>query len=461
MRYLITTLLLLYFSLMHFGLKADSLSASVNYTNGEYQKALDEFSQLAKLGNSDAMFNIAVMHLHGRGVKKDINKAYAWFSLAGEFGITDAKNTAEYIATQTQNSDALHQAKQQLDAELSYQRYVNTLAPQFNETFNTLIQPIKSFNVDPVYPEHAVDRGIEGWVWVEYDIDGAGAVINAQIIDSYPQKTFDNAMLMALKRWRFKQSEQLPIKRRSLLYHFTTFKGKRYQQGFSRQQREYQKHIAEVIEQAENGNALWQYRIAQWLTTDKHNASKLLKYHWPKESEAQNLMLNAAKNGYPFAQYRIATQLLAGDKTAQDRKKGLNWLLLSAQNGFASAQYRLGIELLVKKSVHYDMEKARLWLTQASDKGHLLAKTALTRLALSQADISESEYKTLHQQIDSVLQQNANNAEAWYLKAKLSYQQNDISSAKKLLDRAIDNANAQKIDLSEMKALKRKLAAKP
>ncbi|MFY8352342.1 TonB family protein [Pseudoalteromonas sp. SSM20] len=432
----------------HSTLRADLLDASINYTNGEYDKAYKEFHQLALLGNSDAMFNIAVMHLQGRGVAKDLTKAYAWFSVASDFGIADAKSAALQIESQSKNKNSLKSAYKALSSQHNYQDYLDTLAPNFNERYIPNTQPKKTFNVDPVYPEHAVERGIEGWVWLEYDIDNIGAVRNIEIIDSYPEKTFDNALTQAVKRWRFEKSSLLPIKRRSLLYHFTTFKGKRYQQGFAKQQRAYHKHIAEIIEQAENGNALWQYRIGHWLSTNKNNASKLLKYHWPAQSDAEMLMLLSAKNGFPFAQYRIANQLLLGDKTQQDRKKGLNWLLMSAQNGFVHAQYRLGIELLVKQSVQYDIAKAKLWLQQASEQGHLLAN-----LALAQIFMDEKNSQLAQNHITKVLEGDSRNADAMYLKSLMYLENEELDVAKKWLRKAINEGKSQNIDISSYQGL--------
>lgn len=434
--------------LTHGTLRADLLTASINYTNGEFKKAYSEFYKLAELGNSDAMFNIAVMHLQGRGLPKDLAKAYAWFSIASDFGIADAKSAAMQIEAQVPDKDPLYFAYKTLSNEHNYQAYLNKLAPQFNSSYIPQTQPQKTFNIEPKYPEHAAERGIEGWVWAEYDIDTIGAVTNIQILDSYPEKTFDTALLQALKRWRYQTSEVLPIKRRSVLYHFTTFKGKRYQQGFARQQRAYQKHIAEVIEQAESGNALWQYRIGHWLSTDTNNASKLLKYHWTDTNAAQQLMLSSAKNGFAHAQYRIATQLLLGDKTQQDREKGLNWLLMSAQSGFVHAQYRLGIEFLVQHSVHYDRAKAKRWLTQSSEQGHLLAKLSLGSLA-----IDEKQFSVALAYINEVLEHDSRSVEANYLNALIMLSKNKTKEAKKWLNIAISEGEAQQVDVSEYKQL--------
>ena len=116
-----------------------------------------------------------------------------------------------------------------------------------------------------------------------------------------------------------------------MLYHFTTFKGEQYQQSFQRQQKSYQSEISELIDAAEQGNALVQYYIANWLSSDKYNASKLLKYHWQKDTASSELLLTSARNGYANSQYRIGANLLRGDYGRVDRQKGLNWVFKTSR----------------------------------------------------------------------------------------------------------------------------------
>jgi len=63
------------------------------------------------------------------------------------------------------------------------------------------IQPL--VRVNPEYPARAKQRGIEGWVDIEFTIGPAGTVQNAQVIGANPPWVFDRAALQAVRKWRY------------------------------------------------------------------------------------------------------------------------------------------------------------------------------------------------------------------------------------------------------------------
>ncbi len=54
------------------------------------------------------------------------------------------------------------------------------------------------------YPIAARERGIEGWVTLEFSITTTGAVSNAKVIDAKPGSVFNRAALRAISRWKYK-----------------------------------------------------------------------------------------------------------------------------------------------------------------------------------------------------------------------------------------------------------------
>ena len=57
--------------------------------------------------------------------------------------------------------------------------------------------------VTPQYPLRASERGIEGWVEVEFTIGKLGTVKNPNVINSHPSSIFDRAALKAIRKWKY------------------------------------------------------------------------------------------------------------------------------------------------------------------------------------------------------------------------------------------------------------------
>ncbi len=65
-------------------------------------------------------------------------------------------------------------------------------------------QPVKLFDVKPVYPQTARDAGITGTVLVQITIASDGAVSDARVVRSIPG--LDEAALAAVRQWRYDAS---------------------------------------------------------------------------------------------------------------------------------------------------------------------------------------------------------------------------------------------------------------
>jgi protein TonB len=57
--------------------------------------------------------------------------------------------------------------------------------------------------VPPQYPLRASERGIEGWVELEFTISKLGAVKDPTVLSSSPSSIFDRAALKAIRRWKY------------------------------------------------------------------------------------------------------------------------------------------------------------------------------------------------------------------------------------------------------------------
>ncbi len=67
--------------------------------------------------------------------------------------------------------------------------------------FKTNLVP--TVKIPPIYPQRALSMGIEGIVTVEFTIGIDGSVKNPVIIKSRPPKIFDDAVLQAIKKWKY------------------------------------------------------------------------------------------------------------------------------------------------------------------------------------------------------------------------------------------------------------------
>jgi TonB family protein len=68
----------------------------------------------------------------------------------------------------------------------------------------------------PRYPSRALKNGIEGWVQVSFNVDVEGVPVDITIVNSEPDKTFDDAAVKSVRKWRFSparnQQTGLPVR---------------------------------------------------------------------------------------------------------------------------------------------------------------------------------------------------------------------------------------------------------
>lgn len=83
--------------------------------------------------------------------------------------------------------------------------------PQMNNNFVFQIyevqqSPIPIHRIEPIYPYLAKNKGIEGYVTLEFVVDTYGNVLadTTKIIDSQPKSIFDQASLQSIKKWKFR-----------------------------------------------------------------------------------------------------------------------------------------------------------------------------------------------------------------------------------------------------------------
>jgi periplasmic protein TonB len=77
--------------------------------------------------------------------------------------------------------------------------------------------------IPPEYPVRALNRGIQGWVIVQFTITATGTVKDAVVVDAQPKKIFDEAAIKAILRYRYnpKVEEGVAVERRGVQQKIT------------------------------------------------------------------------------------------------------------------------------------------------------------------------------------------------------------------------------------------------
>jgi len=57
--------------------------------------------------------------------------------------------------------------------------------------------------INPEYPRRAQERGVEGWVQLEFSITASGTVSDVKVIDAEPKGLFEDAATKAMLRWKY------------------------------------------------------------------------------------------------------------------------------------------------------------------------------------------------------------------------------------------------------------------
>ncbi len=86
---------------------ADELTtAMAAYEQGNYEIALEQFTQFAHQNNAEAQYNLAFMYFGGEGIPQDDSKAAYWFEQAAKLAHASAQDTLAYLYLHGRGLDA-------------------------------------------------------------------------------------------------------------------------------------------------------------------------------------------------------------------------------------------------------------------------------------------------------------------------------------------------------------------
>lgn len=78
---------------------------------------------------------------------------------------------------------------------------VNDFKPKFQVASHSV--PVAHLLRQPKYPSRALNRGIEGWVDLKFDITSQGVTENIVILAAEPEGYFESAAMKAVRSWKY------------------------------------------------------------------------------------------------------------------------------------------------------------------------------------------------------------------------------------------------------------------
>ena len=141
---------------------ADLYSAQAAYSRGDFPRALQDFRELAEMGDVRGQEYLAAMYVQGEGVARDNVLGYSWAKIAQENG---GGKVTELIISQIEPH--LHEAQMRVANALKAEFGKDAIAKRW------LPQPEKPFvrpgcklqwptNANDFYPEEGKKRGFSG-----------------------------------------------------------------------------------------------------------------------------------------------------------------------------------------------------------------------------------------------------------------------------------------------------------
>lgn len=336
--------------------KADFPTAKALFENQEYALAKPQLETLAELGHLEAQYLLSRMYAEGLGVEPDMNLAYAWTLIARERNHPEADKQYRELRTKLTSRREGKEVFSGLNSQYGKTALESNLYPTANRYIakNNLLKPISQ--PEPDYPSYYERAGISAWAIAQYDVNEDGRTDNISVIASFPVDVINEQVIEAVKEWRFEQPRDLygePIRVEAQTY---TFKVKAASSSKTRKfDREQDEYVDAILAAAKAESAKYQYLYA--VLAENRIVSDANPMQW---------YLQAAINGYPKAQYRLAQCLVTGNGCERDANKAVNWLAITADSGDAKAAYLLAQELLDSNNVKFDPRKAAGYLEVAA-----------------------------------------------------------------------------------------------
>ncbi|MGJ8693731.1 MAG: hypothetical protein ACSHW0_14785 [Thalassotalea sp.] len=470
---------------LNFSAHANLFKANAAIVDENYQVAATELNASATIGNAEAQFLLGVLNYQGNIGEINKIEAVAWFFMAAEYqypnAIEYAKQAYSELDEEQQAQARLLAAKlkkqyglAQLEADLlptvheepvesqklkkpakmlvrGDLHYVRGTAHARNQSaINAMIRNGSS----PSNLSKMLVNDDTGRVIVQYDVGQDGRSRDPEVLFSWPMGRFNKVSIESVLTSKFKPAINTEGKQEQ--YGLIAYSGFGFRDsGTLKSDYPHQyKRFKKLRNQADD-NAKAKYLYACFLRAYGN---------FLPETDVESfemVLLNAAEDGFPQAQYDYALQQIFIN---DDIDTGLPWLIKAAKNGFAPAEYRLGDLLYQSPSAYLEQDhsKAEKWLSLAAEQGHPRAQQKLAELWLANASGQNPSNNTLSDEtlskvitwLNEINETEASDADTQFLLAKAYQIKGDKTQAEKFIDEAIDQAENLKWDISAWQSFK-------
>ncbi|MCF6289062.1 MAG: TonB family protein [Proteobacteria bacterium] len=441
---------------------ADLIDAHENYANKNYSAAFIEFMTLAKLGNTESQYNIAVMLTKGEGVAIDLIQAYAWSKIVSHIEKYQALNN---IIEQDLSPQDLEKAQELYKIYFDDYAYENSkvilgpiseLDAEGNEILSRL-SPIPYHRAAPKYPMEMVRQGVQGWVGLLFYVYPDGSIRDIQIVEEIPVGAFGKAAIQAIEQYRFKYTKDgvsTPLEEPMAFSQKIIFKLKNNEFKLSNR---YKLHLSKLLEKAEKGDIGSQYKYAA--IRDRLSLDSVFFDQEVAGEKINQWLFTAAQHGIPDAQYRIGKNIYYGKACKIQKQKGLDWIMRAAQAGNSDAQY-MAFKMLKNESIiNQSKYNPFYWLEQAAKNGLTIAQLLYAKEISKQPSPSKEELDVAKKYITNYAKHTFKTIQWYQISALIDDKLNKHSGALSKIKKAVKLAKKYEWDITELEQQKAIIAA--
>ena len=356
--------------------RADLYHAAKAFEEKDFERSFQLYRELAELGQLSAQENLAVMYVNGEGVKRDNVAGYAWAVIARENGGGEAMQ-AIIDQLEPHMTDKSRKRVAEIKAQFDKPALEKRLLPDIFQGANYLDrEPCRlSKQASNAYPRMAIDRGIQGNVYMEFTVMPDGRARNPRVVFAVPAGVFEDSARSMIMRSEFSPSTQkgvpVPCTTSTMVMYVL--------QGVTKSEySDLTAFMKRTHKNAEAGDPRSQMLYGLML-------SGLPQYKKPR-SDAMPYFVKAAQAGMPTAQFLVGYSTMLGWGCECDEPKAAVWLHKAASADQADAQVMLANYLLRGEPGPEETTKALTWLERAAQNDNREAKFYLAALLAAGVD---------------------------------------------------------------------------